>query len=482
MRFTINGTPIDVPDGHSLAAEALARGIPTRRSVSGESRGPLCGMGVCFECRATVDGVAHQLACQTFAGAPPAPVPHLATDLLIVGAGPAGLAAAAAASANGTGVTIVDDNPTPGGQIWRGGNPPIPNRVQFLPLTRVVDAPQPGELTAIRAGAIVRLRYKRLLLATGARERFLPFPGWTLPHVLGAGGLQALVKAGLPIAGKRIVIAGTGPLLVAVAAYMRDHGASILALCDQASARDQAKFLAQLPFSKWGQGLALARSLRGVRPRAGTWPIAAAPGSVTLNTGRTLPCDYVAVGYHLVPNTELAQLLGCATQNGFVVVNDRQQTTVADVYCAGEPTAIGGIDLAQAEGELAGLAIARAAVPHALLERREQFRRFAERLARVTELRPELRQLPKPETIICRCEDVTQSQLAGASGARGEAAQGPAPMNDWRAAKLHTRCGMGPCQGRTCAPILEFLYGFAPPPPRPPIFPAPIATLEESLP
>ncbi|HEY7856568.1 MAG TPA: FAD-dependent oxidoreductase [Terriglobales bacterium] len=482
MRFNINGTPLEVPDGHSLAAEALAHGIPTRRSVSGESRGPLCGMGVCFECRATVDGVAHQLACQTFAGIPAAPGASIATDLLIIGAGPAGLAAAAAASANGVSVTMADDNPTPGGQIWRGNNPPIANGVQFLPLTRVVDAPQPGELIATRAGAIVRLHYKRLLLATGARERFLPFPGWTLPHVLGAGGLQALVKAGLPIAKKRIVIAGTGPLLVAVAAYMRDHGASIVALCDQASASAQAKFLTQLPFSKWGQGISLARSLRGVRPRAGTWPVAAGLGSVAFNDGRTVSCDYLAVGYHLVPNTELAQLLGCATQNGFVVVNDRQQTTVADVYCAGEPTAIGGIDLAQAEGEIAGLAIAGAAAPRALLDRRDQFRRFAERLARVTELRPELRRLPQPETIICRCEDVTQSQLAGASGTRSEAAQGLPPMNNWRAAKLHTRCGMGPCQGRTCAPALEFLYGFAPPPPRPPIFPAPIATLEESLP
>src|SRR6266852_3395074 len=138
-------------------------------------------------------------------------------DVLIVGMGPAGIAAACAAAAGGLDVGIVDDNPREGGQIWRGEAPSKlatdwitrfrAARVEMLSETRVVDAPAAGVLYAERADAPIELRYGKLILATGARERFLPFPGWTLPNVAGAGGLQALVKGGVQIAGKRVVVA-----------------------------------------------------------------------------------------------------------------------------------------------------------------------------------------------------------------------------------------------------------------------------------
>src|SRR5947207_7635971 len=101
---------------------------------------------------------------------------------------------------------------------------------------RIIDQTAPGLLRAETSNGFCDLSYRNLVLATGARERFLPFPGWTLPNVMGAGGLQALVKSGLPIQGKRVVVAGTGPLLLAVASYLRKHGAEIPLICEQASA------------------------------------------------------------------------------------------------------------------------------------------------------------------------------------------------------------------------------------------------------
>jgi len=481
MRITINGHPLDAAPGSTVAAAVAACGQPTRTSVTGEPRGPLCGMGICFECRVTINGRPHQRGCQIAVAegmdiaaalpASPAPSPTTARSrdcsILIVGAGPAGLAAARAAAASGAAVTLVDDNLAPGGQIWRGANPPVAPGAEWLSQTRIVDAPAPGVLRATTPEGGCDLRYDKLILATGARERFLPFPGWTLPHVMGAGGLQAMAKGGLPIAGKRIVVAGTGPLLIAVAAWLRQHGAVIVALCDQTSWAAQMQFLARLPFAKVRQGIALAAALRGVPLWMNAWPVAAAPGAVTIQRAgrrpRTLACDYLACGFHLVPNIELAQLLGCATQNGFVLVNDRQQTTIPNVYCAGEPTGIGGVELAETEGALAGLAAAARPATPALLSRRDAYRRFAHRLDALCALRPELLTLPQPDTLVCRCEDVTHARLAS--------------QPDWRSAKLHTRCGMGPCQARVCSPACETLFAWPPPPPRPPLSPVSLDTL-----
>ena len=152
-----------------------------------------------------------------------------AHDALIVGAGPAGLAAAYRAANVGLRVAVVDDNPHAGGQIWRGEQNKPGSRdaqiwferirsanIRFLPGARIFQQTQPGQLLAETSSGITELSYTNLILATGARERFLPFPGWTLPNVMGAGGLQALVKTGLSIAGKRIVVAGSGPLLLAL--------------------------------------------------------------------------------------------------------------------------------------------------------------------------------------------------------------------------------------------------------------------------
>src|SRR5262249_22712176 len=181
------------------------------------------------------------------------------------------------------------------------------------------------------------LPYDSLVLATGARERFLPFPGWALPHVVGAGGLQAIAKSGLPIAGKRVVVAGSGPLLLAVAKYLRAHGAEVPLVAEQASQWSLVKFALEHP-GKLVQGLALRV---GVRYLTSCWPVSAAPGSVTLRRGNrrwTEGCDYLACGFGLIPNTEVAELLGCRMSRTGVAVDEHQQTSIPGVYAAGEVT------------------------------------------------------------------------------------------------------------------------------------------------
>jgi len=419
-------------------------------------------------------------------------------DVIVVGAGPAGIAAATAAARHGRSVLLLDDNSAAGGQIWRGGIEPSGKRVTngdgekkhtalrnlaasgvtLLFGYRVFDAPVPGTLQTLcetaRDPEVISLQYDRLIVATGARERFLPFPGWTLPGVFGAGGLQALVKGGFPVRGKRVAVAGSGPLLLAVAVHLRQYGAKVTSVAEQASLAQLASFTASLwshP-AKILQAVSYRKALGKTPYRADCWPVAAladeATGflkSVRLTDGAKTweePCDLLACGFHLVPNTELASLLGCTLRGDFVKVDERQQTSVANVYCAGEPTGIAGLDAALLQGEIAGLACAGQPTG-SLRARNAAEQKFAARLATAFRLRPELRLLASLDTIVCRCEDVTYEKLAARKG--------------WTDAKLQTRCGMGPCQGRICGPATQTLFGWTPKSIRPPLFPVPVSAL-----
>ena len=408
-------------------------------------------------------------------------------DVLVIGGGPAGIAAAVRAAECEASVGLVDDNPELGGQIWRGETAHGENtdalkwnaRLAGIEIAkvfgmRVFHQPEPGVLLAERADRSVReLHYVNLVLATGARERFLPFPGWTLPNVMGAGGLQAMVKSGLPILGKRVVIAGTGPLLMAVAAYLKKQGAEIPVICEQTSWMSLARFAASLASFpvKIAQALQLRRQIAGIPFATDSWPVAAHGQhkleSVTISRGGKLEdiaCDYLACGFHLVPNVELPCLLGCQINDGYVRIDELQQTSVKNVFCAGEPTGIGGVESALVEGQIAGLAAAgEAEQARKLFSQRRKARRFARLLDRTFQLRAGLKKLPDAETMICRCEDVSYSRLQTHSS--------------WRAAKLQTRCGMGPCQGRVCGPATEFLFNWKLDSVRPPIFPARVESL-----
>jgi NADPH-dependent 2,4-dienoyl-CoA reductase/sulfur reductase-like enzyme len=405
------------------------------------------------------------------------------TEILVVGAGPAGIAAATAAAESGRDVVVLDDNPEAGGQIWRaGGHAQEPagktaalaafraSGAQHLAGRRVVDAHDENLLQTVRETAdrtqVESFRWKKLILATGARERFLPFPGWTLPGVLGAGGLEALVKGGFSVAGKRVVVAGTGPLLLAVAAHLRGYGAKVVCVAEQAPLGQLLPFAATLLAhpDKLVEGARYRAMLWDVPYRTGTWPVAAEGDgwvqSVRLTDGKRIwdePCDVLACGFHLVPNTELAALLGCRFNGEFVAVNASQETSVPGVFCAGEPTGIAGLDAALRDGRTAGMAAAET------LETppKATGKTFAQGLESAFSLRKELRSLATPTTIVCRCEDVRFADLQ--------------PRSSWTDAKLQTRCGMGPCQGRICGPAVKTLFGWQATSVRPPLFPVPVA-------
>ncbi len=417
------------------------------------------------------------------------------TEVLVIGAGPAGIAAAATAAEKGCDVVLLDDNALPGGQIWRGGIAANQAKAgggedaakhrwiarlersgaKVLGGHRVFDAQASGTLQALRQDGdgsnAVRFGYKHLVLATGARERFLPFPGWTLPGVFGAGGLQALVKGGFSVQGKRVLVAGTGPLLLAVAAHLKAYGAKVVAVAEQAGMPQLAPFGASLwlhPGKIW-QGIRYRATLTGTPYRTSCWPVAVAGDgdgasirSVTLSDGERTweeSCDLLACGFHLVPNTELAALLGCEFHGAFVKVDRQQRTSLLRVLCAGEPTGIAGLEAALVQGEIAGLACAGKPTGH-LHKRAAAEHGFALRLERAFALRPELLNLAGADTIVCRCEDVPLGKLRGHTG--------------WTDAKLQTRCGMGPCQGRICGPAVEVLLGWKPVSVRQPLFPVPL--------
>lgn len=414
-------------------------------------------------------------------------------DLLIVGAGPAGMAAALAAAPTGMSITIVDDNIHPGGQIWRDGPgvslPPLARQhrdalarhsnIRLLCGTRVTGLggpAAPGDAPALLLEDAEHgwtQHSHRLILCNGARELLLPFPGWTLPGVTGAGGLQALIKGGLSVKGEHIVIAGTGPLLLAAADTARKAGAEVLRIAEQAPLKSLAGFTLRLP--RWPVKALQATTLLNRQFRTSSHVLQAKGQgqveSVQIQRGtqqETLACDRLACGFGLVPNTQMGQLLGCS-------LNDRQglqvdammATTVAGVYAAGECTGFGGSERALTQGAIAGHAASgQAARAQALLPTLARWQGFADLLHTQFQLNDAVRHLAQPDTFVCRCEDVPLRELQACTG--------------WIDAKLHTRCGMGACQGRVCGAATQALFGWAPAPPRHLLSPVRIGTLAKS--
>jgi D-hydroxyproline dehydrogenase subunit alpha len=416
---------------------------------------------------------------------------RLQSDVVVVGAGPAGIAAACMAAEHGRKVAVVDNSPWLGGQIWRettahAGRGPAGawiNRLRksgpsvFSSATTFA-APASHVLLVETPDGVLELEWKKLILATGARERFLPFPGWTLPGVMGPGGLYGMVKSDWPVAGKRVVVAGSGPLLLAAADGLKQAGARVTLIAEQADWGLVVHFgmgLLRYP-GKLLQGVGVKARLLGVPYRCGCWPVKAVGTarveSVTLTNGSrswSEDCDYLACGFHLIPNVELPCLLECAVANGFVRVDEFQLTSVPDIFCAGEPTGIGGADCALVEGLVAGLAAAGAQdQARTLFGQRAAWHRFRAGLNQAFALRPELRHLATPDTFVCRCEDVRLEDLKG--------------CESLRAARLHTRCGMGSCQGRTCGGAVQFLFGWEHRSVRPPLFPVRLASLTDESP
>jgi len=408
----------------------------------------------------------------------------LVAKVVVVGGGPAGIAAAVSAAEAGADTLLIDEAQAPGGQIWRTGVAGAPreamewiDRLQrsgarIMGRAAVFDRAGERVLAIERDGGAIAVGYERLVLATGARELFLPFPGWTLPEVIGIGGVQALVKSGASVAGRRVVIAGSGPLILPVAATLAKAGARLVMVAEQAPGAAVRKFALDLwrQPGKLREAAGLRLRFPTTRYRTGTW-VTAAMGEervegVRVSDGRRsreVACDLLATSYGLVPNLELPMLLGCELIDFVVQVDDGQRTSAEGVFGVGEICGIGGSDVALVEGRIAGLTAAGVDVPAELRARRSSLRRFATSLATAFRPRRELFERLTSETIVCRCEDVPWGQID--------------PAWSMRQAKLYLRSGMGPCQGRICGPALGMLCGWKADTVRPPLKPVSAATL-----
>jgi D-hydroxyproline dehydrogenase subunit alpha len=395
----------------------------------------------------------------------------ITADVAVVGAGPAGIAAALAASSMGKRVCLLDEGFNPGGQIWRHRADPAPraarrllarlaqSSVKILPHASVFDAypDAPGwRMIASTPEGRREVTATSVVLACGARERFLPFPGWTLPGVVGAGGGQALLKEGLELQGESVLVAGTGPLLLPVAASVRKAKGKLLGVLEQASQHSllrMAPLLLVRPTKAW-QAVHLGWAL----PYRPGWWVSEAIGTERLEAVRVsngtrhevMECRWLFCGFGLVPNLEMGRGLGCEARGDALIVDESQQTSKQGIFAAGEVCGIAGVDAALAEGSIAGLAAAGAWNPQdasadRLMRKRAKARRMGLAMDSIFRLRPELKALPRPDTLVCRCEDVSLGAID--------------PGWNARETKLCTRAGMGPCQGRVCGPILAHQFG-----------------------
>ncbi|GAA5154935.1 FAD/NAD(P)-binding oxidoreductase [Amycolatopsis dongchuanensis] len=404
-------------------------------------------------------------------------MPTSPADIAVLGAGPAGLAAAVAASQAGARVVLLDAGQRVGGQYWRhrdgdtGAGHHHWRELQRLRAAapefldgRQVWHVEPGFTLHTNEGEV---HARTLIVATGAYDRQLPFPGWTLPGVFTAGGAQALLKGQGVTAGRRVVVAGTGPFLLPVAAGLAEAGARVVAVCEAGS---PAGFARRPPLAKLAEGAGYARTLlkHRIPYRVRTTVVAAhGTGSVQGATiasldadwnivgTREVECDAIAVGYGFTPQLEIPLQLGCATRldvDGSLVADadDQQRASVPGVYLAGEVCGVGGAPLSLVEGELAGLHAAFAtvgAVPDnarvaRLLRKRRQARAFARLLHETHPVRPGWRTWLSEDTQLCRCEEVTVGRVRESIVDLG--------ATDARSVKLLARPGMGMCQGRVC--------------------------------
>ncbi|MGJ3507925.1 NAD(P)/FAD-dependent oxidoreductase [Enemella sp. A6] len=427
-------------------------------------------------------------------------------DVLIVGAGPAGLAAAQVAARAGLRVGVVDEQAAAGGQVFRapraGGKRSFgsyPWGRQLLddttrePITWFFGHSALGVLrdddSAIRlvirpqGGAVEVLGCRRLLIATGSYDLPVAFPGWTLPGVIGAGAAQTLLKGQSALVDDPVVLAGGHPLVLVVARDLLRAGVRIRALA--LTQRMRELFTGELLAAGLGNGRIVRDAVtamatlaehrvpvlagtvvsRALGP-AGVERVELSPIGGDRGKVREVEAGSLLLGYGLAPSTDLARQVGCALDwrpaaGGWVVRHDAdQRTTVPEVYAAGEPTGVGGADLSRAEGLVAGRAMVTdltgAVAPEPERVRVDRMLRsslrFANRIRTAFAL-PEhlLADAPGRDTPVCRCEGVTRAAVEDFV----DELPGPVSPN---AVKLACRVGMGVCQGRYCErTVLELL-------------------------
>lgn len=430
------------------------------------------------------------------------------TEVLVIGAGPAGLAAARAARVRGASVVLLDSSDQLGGQFWRHlpAARPAAREAQlhhgwqtFTDLQAELEGDagcrilREAAVWAIETAPLtvhvllgtsdgaererLTLRPDTVVLATGAHDRTLPFPGWTLPGVYTGGAAQAMAKGERLAVGNRVIVAGAGPFLLPVAASLAATGATVLGVLEANRLGTLLRGWLPKPWQllpAGNKGLELAGYIGGqlrhrIPYQLGRTVIAAhgtdrvesvTTAAVTAEwvpikgTERTVAVDAVCVSHGFTPRLELALAAGCdLTPERFVRVDEAQRTTAENVFAAGEITGIGGVDLALAEGSIAGHAAAGGTSADVALRtqlrRRRVFRGFAARIEAAHGIRSGWREWLSNDTIVCRCEEVGYGQLCSTARATHS--------ESLRSLKLATRAGLGICQGRVCGRTVEEL-------------------------
>ncbi len=416
-------------------------------------------------------------------------------DLAIVGGGPAGIAAALAAAEHGLSIVVVDEQARPGGQILR--QPPhqfgvanwLPgpayrslkaNLARFEAVSEIewrgqssvagLDREQSAEHFSLRltgSRSAQTLTARRVLVAAGCYDLPVPLPGWTLPGVMSAGGVQAFMKSQQLVPGTRFVLAGTHPLMLIIAAQIVEAGGEVACVAFDQSGRRAMLALARHPWIALRHAVHLVTAQAALRVlrranvpiRFGT-PLEAIEGEGQVRAARfaragSVACDTVALCFGFTPQSDLPRLAGAGISwaepaGGWRTDHDAwMESNVSGLFVAGETTGVAGADIASLEGALAGIGIARAAgrldtrqaeiVAGPLRKRLAKAYGFAAMLAEIADPREALARPISPDTILCRCEDVTYAKV----DALGE-------LRDPNAIKLQTRVGMGLCQGRSC--------------------------------
>lgn len=543
VSFIFDGRHVQGLHGETIAAALTAAGITgLRDDQAGGKRGLYCGMGACFECVVTIDGQAGQRAClRSLRGGEvihsampmgtvddplkpltPAPLgehtPERLCDVLVVGAGPAGLSAARAAASAGAHVILLDERPQAGGQYYKPvakshAVVDMPDRqwargaelladveasgVEIINEAQVFGAFAADDIMTLIDGRAVLFKPKRLILATGAFEVPVPIPGWTLPGVMTTGAMQTLARSYQVKPGARVAIAGNGPLNMQLAADLVAHGVEVVALAE-AAGRPQlssalfkalradpalmatgAGYLARLVRHRvpifWGHRAVAIEDHGDVRLLS----IKGAKGEV-----RQVEADAVALGYGFASACEIASALGCELEfderylGSWRVTADAQgRTSLPAVFAVGDGANVAGAPIAQARGAACGRAAATDLGfecqdrPAISLERHTRFQAALWQLFRAQPV--QFDEVPDP-TILCRCESLDFAAV------RAEIAKGARSLG---VLKRRLRLGMGRCQGRYCSmtasKLLSEAWGTAPATfaPRLPVKPFPASSL-----